>query len=330
MSEYDQWLLVGDVEAGLQLLRRIAAQAVRTGPFPPPQGYDRWSDDAVDELLVEMIAKKGSTAFLLDALASVDNQGSAERYLLATVQNFQKDQAKATEHGKLRERLKNVLGKDSRFMFVTSPHDGWRLVDGPAEWWQGDIADLHRTALRVRGVSIPSWNTAGPTARPAQHALATVAVAVLTDANGTVRAEDLAQILLERFRHEIAPETVGELFLADGDEQIGRTDQELEHALTGISAEELWARLTSEQRAIVPYLITPGDAAAQLGIGPKEAAARRAQVIELVRLATVDDPRADEVVMALLDIASLPARPAGEMARQSLEEPADTEGRMSS
>lgn len=240
-----------------------------------------------------MIAKKGGVSFLLDALAAVDNQRSAERYLLAAVQNFQKDQAKATEHGKLRERLKNVLGKDPRFEAVTRPHDGWRLAGGPDEWCQGDITVLHRSALQVRGVCIPSWNTAGPTPRPARQALTTVAAALLTDANGILRAEDLAQILLERFRHEIAPETAGGLFIADVVEQITRADQEPEHALTGISAEQLWARLTSEQRAIVPYLTTPGDAAAALGVGPKEAAARRAQVIELVRLATVDDAHAE-------------------------------------
>jgi hypothetical protein len=330
VTDYERWLLDGDVEVALALLRGVAAQAARTGPFPPPQDYTRWSDEAVDELLVEMITKKGGVSFLLDGLTHVDNQGSAERYLLAVVQNFQKDQAKATEHGKLRERLKNVLGKDSRFMFVTSPHDGWRLVDGPDEWWQGDITALHRTALHVRGVFIPSWNTAGPTPRAARDALTTVAAAVLTGANGILRAEDLAQVLLERFRHQIAPQTAGGLFLEDVDEQIARADQEPEHALTGISAEQLWAQLTNEQRAVVPYLTEPGDAAAALGIGPKEAAARRSQVVELVRLATVDDPRAEDIVMSLLDIASLPAGPPAEIARSSLEEPAKAEGRMSS
>ncbi len=330
MSEYERWLLGGDVEVAWTLLRRIAAQAARTGPFPPPQDYSRWSDEAVDELLVEMIAKKGGVSFLLDALAKVDNQGSAERYLLAAVQNFQKDQAKATAHGKLRERLKTVLGNDPHFTAVTRPDQGWRLVDGPDLWWQGDIAVLHRAALQVRGVFISSWNTAGPTPRPTRDALTAVAAAVLTQAGGTVRAEDLARVLLERFRHEIAPETAAGLFLADVDEQTARADQEPEHALVGISAEQLWARLTGEQRAIVPYLTAPDDAAAALGIGPKEAAARRAQVIELVRLTTVDDPRADAVVTSLLDIASVTGRPTTEMARLLPEEPTNTEGRMSS
>lgn len=329
MSEYELWLLDGDVDVAIQLLRRLAAQVARTSTFPPPQNYDRWSNEAVDELLVQMIDKKRGVAFLIDALSSVDDQGSAERYLLTAVQNFLKDQAKATAHGKLRARLETLLGKDTRFEAVASPDRGWRLADGPDQWWQGDLAVLHRTALGVRGIYIPSWNTSGPTPRFAQEALTTVALAVLTEAAGIVRAENLARILLERFRHEIAPETAAGLFLDDVDEQTARAEEEPEHALASITAEQLWGGFTAEQRAIVPYLTMPEHAAA-LGIGPKEAAGRRAQVLELVRLATIDDPRAEAVVTSLLDIASVSTGPTSELARLSLVEPANIEGRTSS
>lgn len=327
MNEYEQWLLDGDVDAAVRLLRRIAAQAARTSTFPPPGDYDRWSDDAIDELLAEMVDKKGGIAFLIGALISVDNQGSAERYLLRVVQNFLKDQAKATPHGKLRTRLETLLGKDARFEVVASPDRGWRLADGPDQWWQGDLTVLHRTALRVRGVYITSWNTSGPTPRPAREALTTVALAVLTAAAGTVRAEDLARVLLERFRHEIAPETVRGPGLDDVDERTVQVDEVSEHALAAINAEQLWTGFTAEQRAMVPYLTMPEHAAAALGIGPKEAAARRAQVLDLVRLATVDDPRAEAVVTSLLDIASVSTGATSELARLTPVEPVNIEGR---
>lgn len=95
MSEYEQWLLDGDVDVAIALLRRLAGQVTRARSFPPPAGYARWNKDAVDELLVEMIERKG-VAFLLGALVSAIDQCSAERYLLATVENFLRDQAKAT------------------------------------------------------------------------------------------------------------------------------------------------------------------------------------------------------------------------------------------
>ena len=86
--------------------------------------------------------------------------------------------------------------------------------------------------------------------------------------------------------------------------------------------------MSSEQRAIVPFLIAPERATAALGIGPKEAAARRDQVLELVRLATVDDPRAEAVVTSLLNVSSSANWSALELARQPSEEPVNIEGRM--
>lgn len=167
----------------------------------------------------------------------------------------------------------------------------------------------------------------GPTPRPAQEALVTVAAAVLAEAAGAVRAEDLAKVLLERFRHEIAPESVVTLSLDDAEEHPARINQEPEQALAGVSADQLWVSLTGEQRAIVPYLTTPEHAPAALGIGPKEAAAWRAQIIEHVRLATVDDPQAETVVISLLEIASGSDGPTSELARLLPEEPASAEGR---
>jgi hypothetical protein len=180
-------------------------------------------------------------------------------------------------------------------------------------------------------VSVESSSRRGtppaPLPRHAREALIAVAVAVLTDAAGIVRAEDLAKVLLERFRHEIAPDTADELLLDHAEEHSARTDQEPEQTLARISADQLLASLTGEQRALVPYLTTLENAPAALGIGPKEAAVRRAQVIELVRLATVDDPQAEAVVISLLEIASGRDGPASELARLSPEEPANAEGR---
>jgi len=328
VHDHGWWLFEGDVDGALALLRRLAAQVTRTSSFPPPAGYSSWSDAAVDELLVEMIDKKKGVAFLLEVLTTVDNQSSAERYLLVTIENFLKDQAKSTAHGKLRARLETVLGNDSRFHALTTPDRGWRLVGGPEGWWQGEITTLARAAFQVRGVSIPSWNRAGPTPRPAREALTTVAAAVLTVAAGVVRAEDLSRVLLERFRDAIAPETAEELVVDDVDEPTAGADSEPERALASISAEELWASFTPEQRAVVPYLIAPEDAPAALGIGSREAEARVAQVIELVRLATVDDSRAEAVVTSLLHLGCATIAPVPGLGRPSQCESPSTNRRM--
>jgi hypothetical protein len=81
-----------------------------------------------------------------------------------------KDKAKATPHGKLRNRLDTILGQDQRFEAESVPFRGWRLVGEPTEWWQGDATVLERAAFAVRGVFIRSWNTSGSTAAATRNA----------------------------------------------------------------------------------------------------------------------------------------------------------------
>ena len=328
MSEYERWLLDGDINVAVELLHRLAAQVTRTRSFRPPAGYSWWSDDAIDELLAEMVDKKNGVAFLIETLIAADDQGSAERYLLTTIENFLKDQAKATPHGKLRNRLDTILGQDQRFEAESVPVRGWRLAGETTEWWQGDVTDLERVAFAVRGVCIRSWNTSGPTPAAARTPLTTVAVAVLAAAGGTVRAEDLARVLLARFRFAIAPETAEEFLTGDSAERHSLDGSGPESALTSITADELWMVLTPDQRAIVPYLTEPTAAVEALGIGRKEAKARIAQVMDIVRLATVDDPHAEQVVTALLHRGSLAVGvPVDELGRPTSGEAGSTSGR---
>lgn len=304
-DEFERRLLAGDSEAIFALLRTITAQVVRTRSFPPPHDYRRWDDDAVGDLLAEMVAKKGP-AFAVDLLVAADDQPSVERLLHRTVENFLKDQAKSTAHGLLRSRLKNVLGGDARFRHVTSPDEGWGIADGSADWWTGDRVELERVAWTVRGVFITSWNRAGRTPAGARLALCHVSEAVLTQAAAIVRAEVLSRVLLARFRTSIAPESARtepidqavEAVSAPGDIDVG-------DVLATISVSGLWALLTPRQRAVVPLLTaSSGVVAAEIGIGTREASALQEQVKEIIRLATVDDPSADVVVLALAGMAA--------------------------
>jgi hypothetical protein len=90
------------------VLRRVAAQVVRTNSFPPPADYDRWSDEAVDDLLADMFERKGP-AFVIECFVKATDEPSLERLLLAAVRNHLIDQAKGTDRGKLRRRLVTLL-----------------------------------------------------------------------------------------------------------------------------------------------------------------------------------------------------------------------------
>lgn len=291
--------------AALELLRRLGRQCTRSPRtnFPPPEGYEWWSDDAVDHLLADMFARPDADnpdeghKFVLDCYARSTDGPSLERLLLAAIGNFLKDEAKKTERGKLRRRLTGLLRKDSRF--TQCGGDRWGLADGSPEPWQGDLAVLERAAFAVRGVELSSWNHAGPTPRATVSALLIIIEAVLVEARGSVRTEDLARVLQTRFRLLRVPylvslddETTG---LAEASDGGGTGD-------ISLRAQQFFDGLTETERRLLPCLAEPQRWSAVLGLGAAVAEATGHALIEKLRLATVDDSDHEEVVLELVGL----------------------------
>lgn len=291
--------------AALELLRQLGRQCTRSARrnFPPPDGYDRWSDDAVDHLLADMFARPDADnpdechKFVLDCYARSTDGPSLERLLLAAIENFLKDQAKKTERGKLRRRLAGLLQKDGRFTECAG--DRWGLAGRPREPWQGDLAALERAAFAVRGVELSKWNHSGPTPQATVSALLVITEAVLIEASGSVRTEDLARVLQTRFRLLRVPylvslddETTGLAEMPDG-EGIGDVM---------LRARQFFDGLTESERRLLPLLGEPQRWSAVLDVGPAAARATGQALIEKVRLATVDDTDHEEVVLELVVI----------------------------
>jgi hypothetical protein len=130
-EELDATGMVGD--QAMALLRRLGAQYTRTHSFPPPQGHDRWTDDAV------------GPAFVLACLIGASDDASLERQLFAVIGNHLIDQAKKTERGNLRRRLDGLLTGDPRFTRVTAVQAGlagWTLTGGATTATARSAADL--------------------------------------------------------------------------------------------------------------------------------------------------------------------------------------------
>ncbi|MEV4273466.1 hypothetical protein ACIODS_16995 [Micromonospora chalcea] len=289
--------------AALELLRRLGRQCTRSSRtnFPPPEGYGQWSDDAVDHLLADMFARPDADnpdechKFVLDCYARSTNGPSLERLLLAAIENFLKDEAKKTERGKLRRRLTGLLQKDPRF--TECGGDRWGLASGSHEPWQGDLAALERAAFAVRGVELSTWNHAGPTPRATVSALLIITEAVLVEARGRVRTEDLARVLQTRFRLLRVPylvsfddETTGLAEVPDG----GRMGD------VKLRARQFFDGLTQSERRLLPFLAERQRWSTVLDVGPATARATGQALIEKVRLATVDDADHEEVVLELV------------------------------
>lgn len=287
----------------LELLRRLGRQCTRSARtnFPPPEGYSSWNDDAVDHLLADMFARPAADnpdechKFVLDCYARATDGPSLERLLLAAIENFLKDEAKKTERGKLRRRLAGLLHRDPRFTECIG--DRWSLSAGSPEPWQGDVADLDRAAFAVRGVEFSGWNHAGPTPRATVTALLVITEAVLVEAHGAVRTEDLARVLQARFRLLRVPYLVSLDDMTTGFADVAGGERTED---TALRAHLFFDGLTMAERRLLPFLAEPQRWSVLLDVGPSVARVAGQSLIEKVRLATVDDADRDEMVMELV------------------------------
>jgi hypothetical protein len=307
----------------VELLRQLARQVTRTSGFPPPEGHERWSDDAVDDLLAAMLARDGAgQRFVLTCFGKAHDQASLERLLLTSIRNYLIDEAKKTPRGKLRRRFAERLQADPRYRHEAGPPPCWALVSQPTgTTWQGDIDDLINAAWRVRGVAITRWNTSGPTPQATVTALMTVLDAVVGHAQGAVREEDLAKVLEARFELLASPEFVSlhgeEGALLDPTFQLA-AGRGADLGRVQARASEVWRTLTEDERALLPYLDQGEDedhdgrhAAQLLEIGPVQAEAILDGLYEKLRVALEHDKDQFELLGALLSLTADPPPASG-------------------
>ncbi|MFB7808556.1 MULTISPECIES: hypothetical protein [Streptomyces] len=292
---------LGDL--GLELLRRVGCQVARTQGFPPPEGHNSWTDEAVDELLFEMISRKGEQ-FLLNCFLKTVDDTSLEKMFFTSIRNFLIDQAKGTERGKLRRRFASRLDGDDRFRAVPGASPRWTLVSHPSDAvWQGDLDELVEAAWGVQGVWITVWNHSGPTPKQTVHALMTVLVAILEAAGGAVREEDLAKVLEARF-DLLAPPQFTPLYADEGIliNPIADSAKDADPVAAETVAGEIWQAMSQQERRLLPHLDDdPREVANLLGLGRHQASAIMDALREKLRLAlTSDGSNPGDVAAALL------------------------------
>ena len=168
----------------------------------------------------------------------------------------------------------------------------------------GDLDDLIAEAARVEGVGITRWNHSGPTPRQTVHALKTVLMRVLQHARGAVREEDLAKVLQARFEL-LAPARFTALYADEGTvaELVDQHTATTAPDPTGVDgvAEDIWQRLSPNERLLLPYLDEDAHHAAQLlEIRQGHAAAVLENLKTLLRTALSSDSDPHAVMTALL------------------------------
>jgi hypothetical protein len=307
VSDFIEWRLQvrADQVAQWRLLRHLVRQQVKRGSFPAPDEYDRkWTLDAVDDFIVELLEKKGVN-LLLKTLERGTSQEHVERSLLRTIHNRLIDQAKGTETGKLRLRLRTVLPEDPRFVHVDEPEESWTLENLPTNLWQGDLDGLLHAALSTRGYSIMRWNTAGPTPAEVKKALWEVSAGILAWAKAAVRAQDLAATLRERFEL-LRPLQVSTLDKLPSDREPAAegVDPAAQAAIRDV-VNHVWSCLTPEEQAAVPHLAHPvAGWARSVGLRPMQAELVVERVKEKVRLIVPVDEDTPATITLLCERAA--------------------------
>jgi hypothetical protein len=194
------------------MLLALVAQVTRTSKFPAPAGHQYWGDQAVIDHVTVFLTRKKGVGFIIAAAVKADDQTSLERMLLAYIRNDLIDEAKATPVGKLRRRLRTLLGKDERFddaKHLFRGDEGWMLVTGAQQPWAGTPEDLADITAHVVVADIDALPTSGPTPKSARESLLTLSFEALRRLNAAVRAQTLSRFLARRFGLDRVIETTG-------------------------------------------------------------------------------------------------------------------------
>jgi hypothetical protein len=275
-------------EATLELYRCVRAVA-RASNFPPPEGHQSWSVDAVIETAHDVFADAHGPQRLVALAVNADSERSFTRLLEQVVRNYLRDRARATARGRLIRRLRELLEHDVRFAFVPPGRPGERnvmLTDGSAIGvWGGRTSDLVAAAYKVTDVAIVRWRPQTRRQPPLAEARSLLAVceAVLRAAEASVRLPDLAHVIALRFASGQAPVATP---VDDVEPWLPPSEPAAEAAIAAdiaATAEALVSQLTPRERLALAYLDLPVRQLADVtGLGKSAAAEMASRVREII------------------------------------------------
>ncbi|MGY0389441.1 hypothetical protein ACWZJV_20940 [Nocardioides sp. WG-D5] len=188
----------------VRLLYKHVATVAKARNFPPPEGYQRWTADAVVETAHDFLADDATPRRLVELVARAEDDDGFARMFGAAVRNFLRDRGRKTVLGKLVRRLRPLLRDDVRFEFVPdgAPGEGNVYLAGsgqtaPSAAHPSVLQDAARSAT---GITVVRWSPDAKREGPLADttSLLRLSEAVLSAAEGSLRVEDLADVLALR------------------------------------------------------------------------------------------------------------------------------------
>lgn len=172
----------------------------------PPLGSKSWDKSARQELAHQFFLRKGADKRLITLVTSSTDEDSFGRQLQKSVRNFVGDQGRKTDLGKVIIRLKRLLSEQAATGRFTDLGNGWWGLPGcPEEPTTAAHSDLIHAMAPVK-VVVPKWTSETRDAPLADgQSYARLVEAVLSEAEGSMTAENLATILINRLDHIHTP-----------------------------------------------------------------------------------------------------------------------------
>ncbi len=286
------------------MLYRTVAAVARFDRYPPPDNYQTWTADAVTEMAHDFLVGDRSHERLVHLAVLATDERSFARLLEATVRNYFRSRARATDRGRLHRRIRSLLENDVIFAQVDAGQPGagwWRLRDGPEAPWAGRIDELLGAASAVP-VALTRWRD-GMVAERAS--LRELCQRVLSAADGAVPLSDVVGVVAHRLG--LAPPPISTEVDAPDTTTVADVESS---ALATLAASVAFDQLTVRERLLLLVLDdSVREAAAFVGVS-KTTAADGLQRLRAKLAALLGDVNAQGDVLRQLVVLS--ARWAGE------------------
>ncbi|WP_200215493.1 hypothetical protein [Micromonospora coerulea] len=289
--------------AGAELLYKTVWFVAVGHGFPPPEGSTGWDVTAVTETAHDFVKDERGAKRLLDLAVRSTDARSFERLLDAAVLNFLRDVARGTDLGKLIVRVKEILRDEKNFELVPSSPDRWTLAGRPVTPSAASAGELASATAAVE-VVVPRWTSErrdAPLAdRPSFIRLMT---SVLTAADGSLTAVDLAQALTARLDYRKTANTVDLDIQEHISEPAWITGDPATRTAAELHAQDIFDALSDRERIVVPTLDrNVRDLARLIDTGKTQAALIRQRLIDRLRDELADDDHPDSTATILCQL----------------------------
>jgi hypothetical protein len=287
--------------AGAALLYQTVGAVARARNFPPPEGHGDWDRSAIEGVAHEVLAGPRGLKRLTDLVIRSTDEESFRRQLQGAVHNVLRDRGRATDMGALVRRTTEVLNHSVKFRTATAGQRRWTLAEGPDAPSKVPQRTLELAAAGVGDITVPRWSSASRRAPHADFAsFERLLAAVLTAAEGSVTAADLAQSCRARLDPAHIPLTV-ELDILEQAPAGYVESQTEEETLNRLVARDLFDALSDRERLVLATSDqTVRDAAESIGLGHSQCGTLRKRLTSHLVSILSAEPDGEDIFREML------------------------------